>query len=73
MATGKEHKLKHGDVIEIKVNCREDAGKIVAPVPYGIAVSLEVSEGIDIAIYEEIRARITPAIQIQQLSEGDGR
>ena len=60
-----------GDVIEIKVNCREDAGKIVAPVPYGIAVSLEVSEGIDIAIYEEIRARITPAIQIQQLSEGD--
>jgi len=35
-------------------------------------VSLEVNEGIDIAIYEEIRARITPAIQIQQLSEGDG-
>lgn len=55
-----------GDVIELKVNCREDAGKIKNPIAYGIVVSLEVSEGVDIAVYDEIRTRIAPAIQIQQ-------
>jgi len=55
-----------GDVIEIKVNCREDAGKIQNPVAYGLAVSLEVAEGLDIPVYNEIRTRIAPAIQIQQ-------
>lgn len=58
-----------GDVIEIKVNCREDAGKIQSPVGYGLAVSLEVAEGVDIAIYNEIRTRIAPAIQIQQATD----
>jgi len=58
-----------GDVIEIKVNCREDAGKIQNPIAYGIAVSLEVSEGVDIAVYNEIRTRIAPAIQIQQATD----
>lgn len=56
-----------GDVIQIKVNCRNDAGKIQSPVSYGLTVSLEVSEGIDIAVYNEIRTRIMPTIQIQQV------
>jgi hypothetical protein len=55
-----------GDTISIKVNCRADAGKITTPVPYGLAVSLEVAENINLPIYNEIRTRITPAIQIQQ-------
>ena len=54
-----------GDVIEIKVNCRKDAGKIQHPVEYGLVVSLEVAESVDIAVYNEIRTRIAPAIQIQ--------
>lgn len=58
-----------GEFIEIKVNCREDAGKIQNPVAYGLAVSLEVAEGVDIAVYNEIRTRITPAIQIQQATD----
>ena len=58
-----------GDVIEIKVNCRKDAWKIQSPIAYGLAVSLEVSEGVDIAIYNEIRARIAPAIQIQHAAD----
>jgi len=58
-----------GEVIEIKVNCREDAGKIQNPVAYGLAVSLEVAEGLDIAVYNEIRTRIAPAIQIQQATD----
>jgi hypothetical protein len=58
-----------GEVIEIKVNCREDAGKIQNPVVYGLAVSLEVAEGVDIDVYNEIRTRIAPAIQIQQATD----
>lgn len=58
-----------GEVIEIKVNCREDAGKFQSPVAYGLAVSLEVAEGLDIAVYNEIRTRIAPAIQIQQATD----
>lgn len=58
-----------GEAIEIKVNCREDAGKIRNPVAYGLAVSLEVAEGVDVAVYNEIRTRIAPAIQIQQATD----
>lgn len=58
-----------GDVIQIKVNCRKDAGKIQHPVAYGLVVSLEVAEGVDIAVYNEIRTRIAPAIQIQQVTD----
>lgn len=54
-----------GNIICIKVNCREDAGKILNPVAYGLVVSLEVAEDVDIAVYDEIRTRIVPAIQIQ--------
>ena len=51
--------------LTIKVNCRKDAARIQEPVAYGIAVTLEVGEGIDIAIYDEIRTRITSAIEIR--------
>lgn len=51
--------------LKIKVNCRRDAAKIQEPVAYGLAVSLEVAEGIDIAIYDEIRTRIASAIEIR--------
>ncbi|MDR3362782.1 MAG: S8 family peptidase [Desulfovibrio sp.] len=58
--------IADGDSISIQVNCRKDARRIVSPIPYGLVVSLEVAEGIDIPIYNEIRTRIAPAIQIQQ-------
>lgn len=51
--------------LTVKVNCRRDAAKIQEPVAYGLAVSLEVAEGIDIAIYDEIRTRIASAIEIR--------
>jgi hypothetical protein len=54
-----------GDSFSIQVNCREDAKKIASPIPYGLVVSLEVAEGLNIPIYNEIRTRIAPAIQIQ--------
>jgi len=51
--------------LTIKVNCRKDAAKIQEPITYGLAVTLEVAEGVDIAIYEEIRTRIAPAVEIR--------
>lgn len=59
--------FQDGDTIKIKVNCRLDAGTDKDTViPYGIAVTMEVAEGINIPIYEEIRTRIATAVQIQQ-------
>lgn len=62
--------ISNGDALSIKVNCRKDAAKINEPVFYGLVVSLEVAEGVDIAIYEEVRTQIAVPIQIQQ-STGD--
>ncbi len=58
--------LDDGDLLPIKVNCRKDAAKIETAVPYGLVVSLEVAEGVDIEIYNEIRTRIMPAVRVQQ-------
>ena len=57
--------ISDGDSLTIKVNCRKDAAKMYESVAYGLAVSLEVAEGIDIAIYNEIRTRIASAIEIR--------
>lgn len=51
--------------LTIKVNYRNDAANIQEPVAYGLIASLEVAEGIDIAIYNEIRTRIMSAIAIR--------
>jgi hypothetical protein len=46
------------DAIAIKVNCRADAGDILEPVRYALAVTLEVAEGINIPIYQEVKDRL---------------
>ena len=48
----------------IPVQCREDAGPLDVTVPYGLAVSLEVKEEVDIPLYEEIRSLIE--IQVRE-------
>lgn len=53
-----------GDELLIKVNCREDAGKIDKPILYGLFVSLEVKQEVNIAIYDEVRTRIQPRVII---------
>jgi len=50
--------IVEGEYIKIKVNCRQDASRIIDPIRYGLIVSLEVAEGIDINIYNEVRSRI---------------
>lgn len=48
-----------GAAIKIKVNCAEDAVMDSSvPVLYSLVVSLEVAEGIDLPIYQEVRDRL---------------
>ena len=44
--------------IQIKVNCREEAGEGGMPVRYGLIVSFEVSEDIGLPIYDQIQSKI---------------
>ena len=56
--------ISDDDSLRIKVNCRKDAQKIDSPIAYGLVVSLEVAEGVNLPIYNEIRTRITPVVEI---------
>jgi len=57
-----------GDNLKIDVVCREDAGTLDEFVNYGLAVTLEVAEEVEIPIYEEIKQRIEVQIQIDEES-----
>jgi len=50
--------LSDGDNLIIPVICREDANSLDEEVFYGLAVTLEVSDTIDVPLYDEIRDRI---------------
>lgn len=54
-----------GDRFECKVNCAADAGELLGKVPFALCVSLEVAVDSEIAVYQEIRERIQPAIGIR--------
>lgn len=47
-----------GDDIIILVSCREDAKGLTEVVPYGLAVTLEVADGLGIDVYIEVSERI---------------
>lgn len=49
----------------VKVNCRSDAGVLEGTVRYGLLVTIEVAEQLGIPIYDEIAARIRPAVQVR--------
>lgn len=59
--------FEDGDAVEIKVNCRADAGNIPAPISYGLAVTLEVAESIALPIYEEVRDRLAVRVPVQEV------
>lgn len=54
-----------GDAIMLEIVCREDAGSLDESVSYGLAVSLEVPENVDIQVYEEIRQRIEIQVPVE--------
>lgn len=51
----------------IKINCKEEAGKIRVAIPYCIFVSLEVAEGLNIDLYSEVVTKIRQRVPIQNL------
>ena len=48
-----------GESLDIDVNCRADADEIREPIRYGLAVTLEVAEDIDVPIYQEVQSQLT--------------
>lgn len=54
-----------GDSILLQVACKKDAtASLDDAIPYGLAVTLEVAEGIQIPIYEQLRTRIRPQVAV---------
>ena len=58
--------FQDGDSIQISVVCREYAGHLDEDVSYGLAVTFEVGEGINLPIYEEIKDRINIPIYVTE-------
>ncbi|MDF9884747.1 hypothetical protein OKW12_005915 [Pseudomonas silensiensis] len=67
------HPFIDGDNLIIKINCRKEAAEIDTMIPYGVIVSLEVREGVELPIYQEVRdrVRIQPPIQVPQNIAGN--
>lgn len=57
-----------GDALAIKVNCRADAAYTANPVRYGLAVTLEVAEGVGIPVYQEVRDRLRVRVSVPERS-----
>lgn len=54
-----------GDSILLHVACKKDAtARLDDAIPYGLAVTLEVAEGIQIPIYEQLRTRLKPQVAV---------
>ena len=53
-----------GADLVFKVNCAEDGGKLLVPVPFALCVTLEVGEGVELPIYQEIQERVSARVSI---------
>jgi hypothetical protein len=53
-----------GASLAIQVSCRADAGDIDDAVPFALIASLEVAQTSQIALYQEVAARIRPQVEI---------
>lgn len=51
------------NVIQIKVNCKEDAGKFKSAIPYCIFVTFEVAEGQNIDVYSKVVNKVKTVIK----------
>jgi hypothetical protein len=58
-----------GAMMSVKVNCRSDAGPLREQVPYGLFVTLEVAETLDLPIYAEVAQVIQPLVRVQPPSD----
>jgi hypothetical protein len=51
--------------LKVVVSCRADAGPLVDRVDYALAISLEVGPELGVAVYDEVRARITQRVRVR--------
>jgi hypothetical protein len=57
--------FQDGDSILLHVSCKKDAtASLDDAIPYGLAVTLEVAEGIQVPIYQQLRARLKPRVAV---------
>ena len=57
--------VNDGDEIEIRVECRADAGDLDETVRYALAVTLEVEESVGVLLYQEISDRLQPPTPVR--------
>jgi hypothetical protein len=54
------------DALELAVSCVfESQGGMGTVVPYGLAVTLEVAPGLGVSIYDQVRDRVRPRVQVR--------
>lgn len=54
----------NNDDLIIKVNCKEEAGKIKTPIDYALFVSFEIAEGFDVDLYAAVSEKIRQRIKV---------
>ena len=57
--------VNDGDEIEVRVECRADAGDLDETVRYALVFTLEVEETVDVLLYDEIRDRLQPPTPVR--------
>jgi hypothetical protein len=53
-----------GDLV-LNVSCKPTAGELDQPIPYGLAVSLEVGQWVAVPVYDDIRERLRLAARVR--------
>lgn len=57
--------FQDGEHIRLQVTCKSDATeRLDTPVPYGLAVTLEVAEGVGIPVYQRVWEKIKPKLAV---------
>jgi Subtilase family len=57
--------VQEGTTLAVRVNCLADAGPIKEPVRFALCVSLEVAEGVNLPIYQQVRERVVPRVGVR--------
>lgn len=55
--------FEDGSDLIIPITCKSDAGDLTQPISYGLAVTMQVAEGVGIPIYDQVRDRISLQIR----------
>lgn len=63
----KIYAYQDGAFVRLQITCKKDAAEeLDSAIPYGLAVTLEVADDVNIPIYQQIRERIQPQIAVNK-------